>query len=205
MSGVVDIKIRFLPAATLLMGGKFRKRLSKEFNRAAFVVGSKTAATMRKVVSGGVDPVNSQFTSQVKGSTKQLVDSGRLFKAITHRVTKGSGGLPGAIHVGVVRSSPRANVAVIVHRGAKIRVTRRMQLLFGVLSAISLGKSRKLTSPRAEELASKPGAFYFPLREGTEITVPPRPFAAITFADPRIRAMAQREFALALRRAVLKK
>lgn len=205
-SGVVDIKIRFLPVARLLMGKGFQRRLVKEFNRAAFIVGSSTAAKMRKTVGAGVDPENSQFTQQLKGSTKTLFDEGRLFKAFTWRIIKGSSGLVSAIHIGVLRGSPVANVARIVHGGAKIRVTRRMQILFGVLSAISRGKDRKTTSPRAEELRSRAGsANFLPLREGQELIIPPRPFAAITFADPDVRARAEREFAKALRRAVIPK
>ena len=202
--GVVDINIRFLPVARFLMGKKFQRRLQKEFNIAALVVGTKITAKMRKVIQGGVSPENSQFTQQIKGSSKSLVDEGRLFKAITHRVTKDSTGLPNAIYIGVIRSSSSANVARIVHGGAKIRVTRRMQILFGVLAAISRGKDRRTTSPRAEELRSRATtATFFPLREGTELVIPPRPFAAITFADPAVRSDAQRRFANALRKAII--
>ena len=206
MSGVISVKFDLFPSALRLMSpSKTQSRLRKEFSRAAFIVGSSTSAKMRKVIAGGVEPSQAKFTEMIKGSTKTLFDIGRMSKAITWLVEKGGGGIPRAIHIGVMRKSKFANVAIIVHKGAKITVTKRMQILFGVLAAITRGKTRKLTSPRAEELASRKSARFVPLREGTEIIIPGRPFAAITFADPSIGARVNREFSKALWRAVMGK
>lgn len=205
MTTAITVDLKLTPVALRLLNpAKGKSRLARELHRASFTVGSKIASRMRGVISGGVPPPQAEFTKMIKGSTKTLFDEARMYKAITWKVSK-TGGLPSAIHVGILRSSREANVAVVVHRGAKIRVTKRMAILFGVLSAISQGKSRRLTSRRAEELASRKSATFLPLREGTEIVIPSRPFAAITFADPAIRSMVNKEFSKAMWRALFKK
>lgn len=174
---------------------KVRKTLQKHYKMAARRVGLAVAAIMRKKIRGGVGPPNAPMTKEIKGSTKQLVDTGRLFKAVTFKV---EGYYSERIHVGVMRTNAAANIARIVHEGANVTVTKRMSILFKVLNSYTRGKPATLKGERAEQLASSAKGIIPALREGTVLVIPPRPFAAETMADPKVKMIVQNEFRRAL-------
>lgn len=46
-------------------------------------IGAKAAATSQEAISAGIDPANAESTVKRKGSSKPLIDTGRLRQAIT--------------------------------------------------------------------------------------------------------------------------
>lgn len=165
---------------------------------------------------------NADLTIALKGSTKPLVDKGRLFQAITSKRVA-----PGVFFVGVLKrrvvegksegtSLDIVNIAEAIHDGISIPVTNRMRGLFRALwwatrrhylrgerMAIS-----KLKSKRAQYLARRAyrlGNEIFPLKPGTtSIRIPSRPFVRNVFesaaAKAQMRAMFSRKMRAALQR-----
>lgn len=54
-------------------------------------LGQFGAGVVQKTISGGVGPPNSPLTISIKGSSKQLIDGGRMFGSITWALDYGSG------------------------------------------------------------------------------------------------------------------
>lgn len=200
MSDAIVIDIKWGKIATVLASAtKLAAITEREFKVAARRSGLQIAALMRSKIQGGVPPPNAAMTAQMKGSTKPLVDSGRLFKAITSEVE--SDYLGQDILVGVKRSHEAANVASVVHDGRRQRVTRKMAMLFRVLWMASRGRPIVVRSPRGQRLLAASKGIIPPLREGSTLVVPPRPFALLTLQDPRVRGIVELEYREALRRA----
>lgn len=142
---------------------------------------------IRKRVTAGDYTDNAAMTVEIKGSSKPLVDSGRLFQSVTHRRVASS-----VYFVGVLRSSKSYNTALIVHEGAEITVTTRMEQMFFLLWLVTTGKMSisDLKSERARALArkaNKSGGVILPIRGGT-LHIPPRKFLHAPFLDPALRA-----------------
>ena len=101
-----------------------------------------------------------------------------------------------------MRSSGAANVARIVHDGAKITVTPRMSLLFKVVLAAAQGRGQ-VKSARGRELLDKfNDAPIGPPTVGTILTIPPRPFALMVLTDPGTRTIIVNEYTAAMKRAM---
>lgn len=198
--GMVTIKLDFTKLAKVFMAGpgKFRSRLALEYVRAGRTSGAQIAALMRQKIQGGLDPANADMTRDMKGSSKTLVDTGRLFKAITHQ-SKGTLG-DFEVRVGVKRSNAAANIARIVHDGRKQTVTRRQEVLFKMLWLASIGRKVNLRSGRAREILAKSKGTIAPIKEGKTLVIPPRPFALNTLRDPRTKLIIESEFKKALER-----
>lgn len=165
------------------------KNFSKEF-RKHITLANKRAGAMavtrtRKVIQGGVDPVNHALTVAIKGSSKPLVDQGDLFGSITWRAVDWK-----TVFVGVLRTDRNFNVGMIIHEGGEAEVTESMRRMFFVLWLCSEGKMNpgELVSERAQELWSRYQSWR-PIKKGTKvIVIPSRPFLAMAFDDPELKA-----------------
>jgi len=197
MTTNVTIDIDLTPLGkNLLSQQKTKTVVSKHLGKAATKVGLGVAAKMRQRIRAGVGPANSQMTTDMKGSSKQLADTGRLFKAINFRIERGRTG--DTIRVGVFRTSKAANVAKIVHDGTTQQVTHRMALFFRVLWLASRGRSVVVKSARGQELLSRSKGQIPRLREGQTLVIPPRPFAAETIQDPKTKTFIEQTYQKAL-------
>jgi hypothetical protein len=129
-------------------------------------------------------PPNAALTMFIKGSSKPLVDTGHLFQAITSEVIDF-----GRAEIGVSRMARDAQVAIIVHEGAVVRVTQRMRRMFRALADVSNGKRD------ASSLRGRAAALYARRRKGwkplkpstTHIVIPPRPFIAEVLESPKVQ------------------
>jgi hypothetical protein len=138
-------------------------------------------AIRQKVRSGDYTP-NAPLTISIKGSSKQLVDSGNLFKAITHQMVD-----PFTVWVGVKFTSDIYNIATALHEGVTIKVTDRMRGLFDILFRTYKGKvsPSKLTGRAKELWEMSKNKEFFPLKPSTsQIVIPPRPFIRDAIEDP---------------------
>lgn len=201
MSETISVNLKWFPIVKALRSpNKYRSHLQTEYSRAGRIVGMKVAAVMRKKIRSGSFAPNAGMTKDMKGSSKPLVDEGRLFKAITwvsNATIKGP-----VISVGVMRASDAANVAMIVSKGATIVVTPRMSGLFKALHAASTGKKMTLKSERANELLAKSKGVIPALQVGTTLIIPPRSFALETLKDPIVATIIEKEFSTAVLRAL---
>lgn len=158
------------------------------------------SARMRRKIRGGVPPKNSPLTIALKGSSKPLADKGRLFKSITWKI-EGTG-TTRQLRVGVIRTDDEgANVAKIVHEGARIVVTPKMSRLFSLVSSYTLGRPTPTLHGRALELATRAKGVVYPMRVGSVIVIPPRPFARMVLTDPATPKDVRRVFLEELDRA----
>lgn len=117
---------------------------------------------------------NAALTLMIKKpKTRPLIDSGQLFQAVTSKVHNW-----GVAEIGVARVSPTANVAVTVHEGAVVPVTKKMRAMFQALADASDGKRDPSTlTGRAAVLFARRSKGWKPLKKGTtEIRIPARPF-----------------------------
>jgi hypothetical protein len=202
MASIV-VKLKWYPiVGALISPNTFKRHLQAEYSRSGRIVGLKVAAIMRrKIRSGGYSP-NAGMTRDMKGSSKPLVDSGRLFKAITWGSFPSLSG-PSVV-VGVMRTSDAANVARIISEGAVITVTPKMSRMFKALHAASIGKGGALKSERANEILAKSKGEIPALNVGTTLVIPPRSFALETLKDPLVALIVEKEFSESVIRAFKK-
>lgn len=194
----VTVKLDFVSLGKVLLAGpdKFRAQLRKELSKAGRLAGLKIKAIMRQKIREGIAPKNADMTKDIKGSTKSLVDTGRLFKAIT---SQSGGSLDDfEIRVGVKRSNEAANIAKIVHDGNVQTITRKQEVLFKMLWLASVGRRVTLRSERGRQILAQAKGVIAPLKEGQVVVIPPRPFGLITLRDPRVKQIVNEEFNLAL-------
>ena len=202
---VVTVELKEFPILKALGSfGKVKKALAKEYGIAGRRVGINLAKEMRKVIRSGMAPPNSKLTIGFKGGkSKPLVGAtpSRLFKAVTYKVS-GVSDRNNVILVGVMRMHGMANVAKIVHEGASITVSKRMSLLFRTVIAASRGKGT-VRSVRGQELLEefKDNNVNAP-NPGTELIIPPRPFAKVVMQSPKTRVLIINEYKAALARAI---
>ena len=161
-----DVKLSYTAIAKALIAGptKFNKELRKQYSFAGRVAGLKLAALMRAKIRGGIDPANAQMTIDIKGSSKSLVRSGRLFKAVTSE----SGGTlkTFSIAIGVKRTHKAANIAAILHDGRKQTVTKRQEVFFKALWLASIGRKITLRSDAARDMLAEAKGTIAPIKDG---------------------------------------
>jgi hypothetical protein len=172
--------------------------LEKHIGRATKVNAMYLRAQVRQYIKAGAPTAKGHvgvapLTALVKGGDKPIVGTSGadLFNSITHEVTDWKTAV-----VGVKRGSKGANVALVVHDGVKIKVTKAMRDLFWLLFLVSEGhmKPEKLTG-RARLLwdmsakGRQKGDSFFPIRKSTKaIIIPSRPFLKDVFNNPEIKA-----------------
>ena len=182
---------------------KVKRILKKNYGIAGRRVGITLAKEMRKAIRGGKFEPNSRFTIAFKGSTKPLAGPhGRLFKAITYKV-KGVSDLNNAILIGVMKENTFANIAKAVHDGAKIKVKARMSMLFKAVLAAARGRGM-VRSRRGLELLHRfrDDATISAPRVGSELIIPPRPFAKVVAESSKTKELIAAEYRKALARIV---
>lgn len=138
------------------------------------IAGLYAVRAIRQQIRSGAFAPNAPLTIAIKGSDKPLVDTGNLFKAITHKMVDDY-----TVWVGVLFTSEAYNIAAALHEGAVIKVTERMRNLFEILFRASKGKVRPsmLTGRAAEIWERSQSKVFYPLRASTsQIIIPPRPF-----------------------------
>jgi len=200
----IEVKLKWFPIVSVLKSpNTFKTKLEAEYARAGKIVGLKIAALMRKKIRERKNyEKNAGMTIDMKGSSKPLVDSGRLFKAVTFTSVSSLKGP--SVTVGVFRTSDAANVARIVSAGATIVVTPKMSRLFKALHAASMGRGGSIKSERGNELLAKSKGTIPALNVGTTLVIPPRNFALATLKDPALAVIVEKEFSEALGRALAK-
>lgn len=172
---------------------------------------------VRNEISDGSYDANADLTLMIKGSTKPLVDKGRLFQAITNKRIKAA-----MYFVGILKGRGRSsgtgtdmvNIARTIHDGATIEVTSKMRGLFWSLWLATrthyLRGERlpisKLRSKRAQELARRAfrqGNTIFPLGDNTSaIRIPSRPFIRNVFERAATKKQLQEVFAREIRKTL---
>lgn len=188
-----------------------RKEVAKACDIAVERAALVAVKLLRAEIQQGTYEKNADLTITIKGSTKPLVDKGRLFQSIGHQRIKRATYFVGVLKSRAVRMRgveggvDYLNVARIIHDGATIPVTPKMRSMFKALwLATRDKKSRgagetwkrmpmtKLRSKRAKYLAQRArrrGATIFPLSPSTSaIRIPSRPFIRNVFERSSTRA-----------------
>lgn len=178
------------------------RNVEREIARATKFNALLVQKAIRENIRSGDHEENSSLTVLFKKSTKPLVDSGELFKAITNVMINSK-----RAEVGVLKTSATVNYAFSVHQGAIIPVTDDMRNMFYALARYSAGDLdfNKLGA-RAQQLAKKldkkskrrrdrsSGRFvsqkadFAPLKlSTTKIRIPARPFIREVVEDSEIQ------------------
>ena len=158
----------------------------KNLRIATALNGKLAEALVRKTIQGGGSgeyPRNAQLTKQIKKSNKPLVDSGQFFQSVTSQVVDDY-----TVFVGVLRSSGKYNIAVVLHEGVTEKVTPAMRGMFFMLWRASEGMidASKLTG-RAAALFERKQKGWYPLASSTEaIVIPGRPFFKVAFKNTQM-------------------
>lgn len=135
----------------------------------------------------GWEPL-SDLTKDIKRSSGMLFDKGELFKSITNKLINYK-----TAFIGVLRTAKRkdggsmANIALVLHEGATIKVTQKMRRLFWVLWAARVGivDAANLVG-RAREIWERTrgkSKIYKLSDNTTAIRIPGRPFFRDVFED----------------------
>lgn len=146
-------------AKTFFMG-----ELKKQVRKQNKILGISFEEKVRREIKGGKFAKNSRLTELLKGSSKPLIADGDLWASISSDVYRYL-----ELRVGVVRRDPRtgANIALILHEGATIKVTPKMRAWF---------RRRHVET----------GGLVKPLKASThEIRIPPRPFFKQSLIDDK--------------------
>lgn len=195
-----EIVVQLNPIYRSLMSGKFRKYLVLQMIHAGKRVGKEVQSQMRRKINSNMPPPNAPMT-KVFNSRKTLIETRAMARAISYKVRGRMSNM--TISVGIETSHPRAQVASIVHDGRRIVVTNRMSRLFHMLFlATSFPGRVRITSARGQELLSKARGVVYPLKVGTVLVIPPRPFARSVLEDRRLPGIVQNEFNLAFERTI---
>lgn len=179
-----------------LSPGHAGKIIRKHMRRATMLNGKIAERQIRESIKSGKYVSNAPLTQAIKGGDKPLVGSAQLFGAITSKAITDL-----AVFIGVLRTSDIYNIAVAIHQGTAIKVTKKMRGLFYVLWLASKGSidPSTLTGRAAELWEQMPGG-WLPLKPGTKvIAIPPRPFIKQAFEDARLRRQVKKNWQLALK------
>lgn len=158
----------------------------REIRRATQFNAMKVQREIRQNIRNGKFEPNSSFTILTKRSSKPVVDSGELFKAIAYKLLTDT-----RAEVGIIKTSGAANYGIIVHEGAVIPVTPAMRGMFYALARYSEGSlDYSELGERAQEIVdhAKRGAKFKPLdKMTTRLLIPGRPFIRDVIEDPALQ------------------
>jgi hypothetical protein len=154
-------------------------------------------AKIRRSIASGNFKANRPLTAALKGDNKPLVGTkhAQLYNSVTSKEID-----PITTFVGVLRTAGVFNVAVTVHEGKTIKVTKKMRGLFEVLAKASQGRlSPSKLEGRARELWEEMPGGWKPLHPSTNyIIIPARPFIKAAFADGELKKLARQNWKQAL-------
>jgi len=195
-----EFKIRGLKRWVKALDARGFDAASRRHMRRATELNGKVAEKIQRqtIQSGKSLQKNAALTQAIKGADKPAVDTGLLFQSITSKVIDDF-----TVVVGVLRTSEAYNIAVIVHEGAKVKVTPKMRGMFYALWKASKGEldPGKLTG-RAKELFARQPDGWLPLDADTEvIIIPGRPWAEIAFRNTQMIKQTRDNWKLALEAA----
>lgn len=148
---------------------KFRSRLRREIKKATAKNGLIAEGAVKENINKGNFAANQPLTTALKGSSRPLVDSGDLVKAITNRP------FTFQVVIGVLRKVAKRNkltgkidniqdIAAILHNGITISVTPKMRRLFFALAD---------ENPKIKPLNPKTKVIVIPARPFMEAAVAP--------------------------------
>lgn len=161
----------------------------------------RASAKQREIIQGskGLDR-NAALTRALKGDDKPLVGDGSLFQAITER--DNSQGERIEVFSGVLRTSDVYNIGATVHEGVVLQVTEAMRGLFFMLWVASQRQQEGRALPELTGRAAELFGIYqnwYPLSAGTKaITIPPRRWIDMAFADAGLKRESQRNWGKAV-------
>ena len=187
---------------------QFQARLQREVTRANARIGRDLVGRVRRSIRGKEFQANSPITILLKlGLSTPLVHRGDLFQQITFHQPDWR-----TVQVGVVKAKgatdEQVNVAVVVHEGATIdvsrypQVPRKVWMMIGQAMAKS-GLNRRQMASRAKAagaLAQKaPGGAS---KMQSVWVIPGRPYIAKHVLDPSFAVFAKSQWAEAVKRAI---
>jgi len=180
-----EFKIKGLKRWRMALDAPGFDKVSRKNLRLATTLNGKIGeAIVRKTLQGGGKlKRNAKLTQAIKKDKKPLVDSGLLFQSITSQVEDDF-----TVFVGVLRTSDKYNIAIVVHEGVTIAVTPEMRGMFFALWRASSGEldPGKLTG-RAAILFERMQTGWKPLAADTKaIVIPERPFFKVAFANTQM-------------------
>lgn len=167
----------------MLSHGVVEREFEEDLDKATGLNAQIWEGKSKELISSGRFHENADLTIALKGSSRPLVDSGDLIQSIT---TKREDTMEW--DVGVFRektSREGVNVALHVHEGATIDVSKDMRQLFEVLFlATTVGMNINLEGRALELFEKNPGVKWKPLKPTTtQIRIPPREFLADVLDD----------------------
>ncbi len=176
----------------------FRANLAREVEMAHARIGADFRARAVRAIRAQHYAPNSPITIAIKGSSTPLVRGGDLIQSITSARPKWD-----ELRLGIMRGAMGAefvNVARILHEGAVIDTRLHPEVRAAVMARVAAGArakrrgaSKRATQAAVDALSSRTGSGLW--------VIPPRPFLAAPFLDPRFRAVVRAEWGLAVRRA----
>lgn len=190
-------KIRLMKFFRYMLTKEGYNIINKHLIRATTRNGNQVAALARQVIKSSPYAKNADLTISLKKSSRPLVDSASLFKAITSKRVSDF-----EVFVGVLRTNKSYDIAETLHGSigspyAKlIPVTAKMRMMFLLLHKASIDpKFVEYLKGRAKELWDlKPGG-WSQLKEGTtHIKIPSRPFMEIAIRDPKTIEIVKRNW-----------
>jgi len=191
-----------VPGATKIKLSKDWKRLEKalvrsgptvrkHIKRATMLIGKKGEALIRDEISSGNYEPNRPLTVALKGGKNEPLKGDRpgapLFKAITSKVVNDF-----TVFIGVLQTDDDYDIALTIHEGVSIKVTKKMRGLFYVLWLKGQRPSVDLVG-RAKELWDKMPGGWYPLKASTTvITMTSRPFIKNVWNKGELQKIASR-------------
>jgi hypothetical protein len=186
----------------MLDPAKWQRVIRQEMDRSTRVNAQYLRREFRMRIKRRKYKPNAELTNILKNSVRStpLVDHGDLWASITYKKLTKTAYMAGILRGrSIVRAGKGGsatdivNLALILHEGQSIKVTRKMRMLFRSLHAYSTGTVDQLhygqLTGRAIELSSRmrsPGVK--PLKATTKyIHIPPRRFLRDPFMDPQVR------------------
>lgn len=142
---------------------------------------------IRAGMKSGRYEANAPLTIIIKHSAKPLIDSGELWRSVTHKVID-----PYSVFVGVLRAAKSsdgrslANIAEFLHEGGAITVTDKMRAMFEMLYKVSIGRLPEsvLDGKALEMYTAARGEIIYPIGDATQvIRVKGRPYISDQFEN----------------------
>lgn len=146
-----------------------------------------TGQVRKEIQSGSFKP-DSPMTIALKGSTKPLIDKGRLYQSITNQRVRRA-----VYFIGINMQNQAYNIGKVLHDGVTIKVTARMRRMFTLLWYV--------TKRAVERTAKRPGGAQKPASPGSRrsgpLTVPAKGEGQSRSKPQRSRTRAKRRDPLA--------
>lgn len=174
----------------------FTAKARKHVRRAMKINGLLAERSIRQTITKGDFRPNAQLTSELKGSSRPLVDTGDMRAAVTSKLIDDF-----TVFAGVLRTSENFDVATTVHEGTEIEITPKMRTMFWALWLKSTFRPDLQLRGRAAELWDRYKGPWRPL-SGNVIIIPSRPFIRVGFADPELHRMTRRNWEKAVQAAL---